>query len=291
MVVRAKIWREVQKHILEKEWDKVISLFEELIGSGEESGDVFNRLGDMYMKKKDRVTAKDKYLKAIDLYLKDGLYENGIAVCFKMLRYGIERPDLYFRLAQLNAKLNLGFETIKWFNMYLKDDSALEYLKRFIDEYEEMLTLLADNEILYEMVKNLYIKVNIQLEAMDTLFGIKKERTTEEEKEFLLSAIASMKGYIDDRYKRDREEEINIFRNLKCYTQAIGVLQQQLRESSDDIETMKLLVLCFLDTNKPHIASRILKYIIENQTLSHETTKEIEAYLDTVRKKMRYVTT
>lgn len=291
MVVRAKIWREVQKHILEKEWDKVISLFEELIGSGEESGDVFNRLGDMYMKKKDRVTAKDKYLKAIDLYLKDGLYENGIAVCFKMLRYGIERPDLYFRLAQLNAKLNLGFETIKWFNMYLKDDSALEYLKRFIDEYEEMLTLLADNEILYEMVKNLYIKVNIQLEAMDTLFGIKKERTTEEEKEFLLSAIASMKGYIDDRYKRDREEEINIFRNLKCYTQAIGVLQQLLRESSDDIETMKLLVLCFLDTNKPHIASRILKYIIENQTLSHETTKEIEAYLDTVRKKMRYVTT
>lgn len=291
MVVRAKIWREVQKHILEKEWDKVISLFEELIGSGEESGDVFNRLGDVYMKKKDRVTAKDKYLKAIDLYLKDGLYENGIAVCFKMLRYGIERPDLYFRLAQLNAKLNLGFETIKWFNMYLKDDSALEYLKRFIDEYEEMLTLLADNEILYEMVKNLYIKVNIQLEAMDTLFGIKKERTTEEEKEFLLSAIASMKGYIDDRYKRDREEEINIFRNLKCYTQAIGVLQQQLRESSDDIETMKLLVLCFLDTNKPHIASRILKYIIENQTLSHETTKEIEAYLDTVRKKMRYVTT
>ncbi|MCD5383200.1 hypothetical protein LR066_00350 [candidate division WOR-3 bacterium] len=291
MVVRAKIWREVQRHILEKEWDKVISLFEELIGSGEESGDVFNRLGDMYMKKKDRVTAKDKYLKAIDLYLKDGLYENGIAVCFKMLRYGIERPDLYFRLAQLNAKLNLGFETIKWFNMYLKDDSALEYLKRFIDEYEEMLTLLADNEILYEMVKNLYIKVNIQLEAMDTLFGIKKERTTEEEKEFLLSAIASMKGYIDEGYKRDREEEVNIFRNLKFYKQAIGVLQQQLRESSDDIETMKLLALCFLDTNKPHIASRILKYIIENQTLSHETTKEIEAYLDTVRKKMRYVTT
>jgi len=291
MVVRAKIWREVQRHILEKEWDKVISLFEELIGSGEESGDVFNRLGDMYMKKKDRVTAKDKYLKAIDLYLKDGLYENGIAVCFKMLRYGIERPDLYFRLAQLNAKLNLGFETIKWFNMYLKDDSALEYLKGFIDEYEEMLTLLADNEILYEMVKNLYIKVNIQLEAMDTLFGIKKERTTEEEKEFLLSAIASMKGYIDEGYKRDREEEVNIFRNLKFYKQAIGVLQQQLRESSDDIETMKLLVLCFLDTNKPHIASRILKYIIENQTLSHETTKEIESYLDTVRKKMRYVTT
>ena len=291
MVVRAKIWREVQRHILEKEWDKVISLFEELIGSGEESGDVFNRLGDMYMKKKDRVTAKDKYLKAIDLYLKDGLYENGIAVCFKMLRYGIERPDLYFRLAQLNAKLNLGFETIKWFNMYLKDDSALEYLKRFIDEYEEMLTLLADNEILYEMVKNLYIKVNIQLEAMDTLFGIKKERTTEEEKEFLLSAIASMKGYIDEGYKRDREEEVNIFRNLKFYKQAIGVLQQQLRESSDDIETMKLLALCFLDTNKPHIASRILKYIIENQTLSHETTKEIESYLDTVRKKMRYVTT
>ncbi len=291
MVVRAKIWREVQRHILEKEWDKVISLFEELIGSGEESGDVFNRLGDMYMKKKDRVTAKDKYLKAIDLYLKDGLYENGIAVCFKMLRYGIERPDLYFRLAQLNAKLNLGFETIKWFNMYLKDDSALEYLKGFIDEYEEMLTLLADNEILYEMVKNLYIKVNIQLEAMDTLFGIKKERTTEEEKEFLLSAIASMKGYIDEGYKRDREEEVNIFRNLKFYKQAIGVLQQQLRESSDDIETMKLLALCFLDTNKPHIASRILKYIIENQTLSHETTKEIESYLDTVRKKMRYVTT
>lgn len=291
MVVRAQIEREIQKHILKREWNKAISLFEELIGSGEESGDVFNRLGDMYMKKEDRATATEKYLKAIDLYIKDELYENGTAVCSKMLRYGIERPDLYFRMAQLNAKLNLGFEAIRWFNMHLKDDSTLEYLKRFINEYEEMLTLLADHELLYERVKNIYIKVGIQLEAMDNLFGIKKEGITEEEKEFLLSAIASMKGCIDEGYKRDREEEVKIFRNLKFYKQAIGVLQQQLRESSDDIETMKLLGLCFLDNNKPRLASRIFKYIIENQRLSHETTEEIKAYLDTVREKMRYVTT
>jgi tetratricopeptide (TPR) repeat protein len=291
MVVRAKIEREVQKHIIKKEWGKAISLYEDLIDKGGESGDVYNRLGDMYMKKRDRAAAIEKYLKAIDLYIKDELYENGTAVCSKMLRYGIERPDLYFRMAQLNTKLNLGFEAIRWFNMYLKNDSALECLEKFMNEYQEMLMLLANHELLYEQVKNVYIKVGIELEAMDDLFGMKKEGVTEEEEGVLLSTITSIKEYIEKGYKRDKKGEIEIYKSLKLHKQAIGILQQQLKEAPDDIEAMKLLGLCFLENHKPRLASRIFKYIIQNWRLSRETIDEIRTYLDTAREKMRYVTT
>lgn len=290
MVDRKKIEREVQKHTLKKEWDEAISLYQDLINRGEESGDIYNRLGDMYMKKGNKATATKKYLKAIDLYIKSELYENGTAVCSKMLRHGMERPDLYFRLAHLNVKLNLGFEAIRWFNIYLKEDSTLEYLGEFINEYEEMLTLLASHELLYERVKNIYIKVGIQLEAVDNLLEIKKEGITEEEREFLLSVVASIKECVDEGYKRDRDEEIKIYRNLKLYKQTIGVLQQQLKESPDDIKTMKLLGLCFLESHKPHLALRIFKYIIENWRIPREVTEEIKAYLDTAREKMKYVT-
>jgi len=291
MVVRAKIEREIQKHILKKEWDKAISLYQDLIDAGGESGDVYNRLGDMYMKKRDRASATEKYLKAIDLYVKDELYKNGTAVCSKMLRYGIERPDLYFRMAQLNAKLNLGFEAVRWFNMYLKNDSTLECLERFINEYKEMLTLLSNHELLHERVKNIYIKVGIKLEGMDEHFEIKKEGVSEKEKEFLLSAVTSAKAYIDEEHKGNRDKEIKIYRDMKLYKQAIGVLQQQLRESPDNMETMKLLGLCFLEDHKPRLASKIFKHIIENRGLSHETGEEIRGYLDTAREKMKYVTT
>ncbi|MCK4256350.1 hypothetical protein KAX35_05650, partial [candidate division WOR-3 bacterium] len=172
---------DIQRCVLKKEWNKAIGLYKDIIGEGGESGDIYNRLGDMYMKKGEKTVALENYLISIELYIKEELYDSGTAICSKMLRYGLERPDLYFRLAQLNTKLNLGFEAIRWFNTYLSKDSKLIYLKKYINEYQEMITLLAGHDLLLEKVKNIYIKANLKIEALDKLFRINVEGLTEED--------------------------------------------------------------------------------------------------------------
>ncbi len=290
-MIRAKLDSAIQKYVLKKEWDKAIELYREILDQGGETGDVYNRLGDMYMKKGDKKSAVDNYLRAIDLYIKDELYENGTAICSKMLRYGIDRSDLYFRLAQLNAKLNLGFEAIKWFNMYLKKDSEISCIEKYINEYEEMLTLLSGHDLLLDKVKNIYLKVDVRVEALDKLFRIKKGGLTEEDVEFLSTTIQSIKDYMEKGYKRDVKEEIEVYRNLKLNKQAIGVVQKELRDTPDDLEKMKLLGLCFLEDHKPRLALRIFRYMIEKKRLSEEMKEEIKGYVALARARMKYVTT
>ena len=276
--------------MLKKEWDKAIGLYKDIIGEGGESGDIYNRLGDMYMKKGEKTVALENYLISIELYIKEELYDSGTAICSKMLRYGLERPDLYFRLAQLNTKLNLGFEAIRWFNTYLSKDSKLIYLKKYINEYQEMITLLAGHDLLLEKVKNIYIKANLKIEALDKLFRINVEGLTEEDTEFILSAIRSIKGYIEEGDTRNRDEEIEVYRNLKLHKQAIAVLQKPLRDSPNDIEKLKLLGLCFLENHKPRLAIRIFNNLIEKKTMSSDIVEEIKMYISLAQTIKKYVT-
>ncbi len=281
---------DIQKYVLKKEWDKAIGLYKDIIGEGGESGDIYNRLGDMYMKKGEKTVALENYLISIELYIKEELYDSGTAICSKMLRYGLERPDLYFRLAQLNTKLNLAFEAIRWFNTYLSKDSKLIYLKKYINEYQEMITLLAGHDLLLEKVKNIYIKANLKIEALDKLFRINVEGLTEEDTEFMLSTIRSIKGYIEEGDTRNRDEEIEVYRNLKLHKQAIAVLQKPLRDSPNDIEKLKLLGLCFLENHKPRLAIRIFNNLIEKKTMSKDIVEEIKMYISLAQTIKKYVT-
>jgi len=281
---------DIQKYVLKKEWDKAIELYKDIIGEGGESGDIYNRLGDMYMKKGEKTIALENYLISIELYIKEELYDSGTAICSKMLRYGLERPDLYFRLAQLNTKLNLGFEAIRWFNTYLIKDSKLIYLKKYVDEYQEIITLLAGHDLLLEKVKNIYIKANLKIEALDKLFRINIEGLTEEDTEFIFSAIMSIKEYIEEGDTRNRDEEIEVYRNLKLHKQAIAVLQKPLRDSPNDIEKLKLLGLCFLENHKPRLAIRIFDNLIKKKTMSSDIVEEIKMYISLAQTIKKYVT-
>ncbi len=281
---------DIQKYVLKKEWDKAIELYKDIIGEGGESGDIYNRLGDMYMKKGEKTVALENYLISIELYIKEELYDSGTAICSKMLRYGLERPDLYFRLAQLNTKLNLGFEAIRWFNTYLSKDSKLIYLKKYVDEYQEMITLLAGHDLLLEKVKNIYIKANFKIEALDKLFRINVEGLTEEDTEFIFSTIMSIEEYIEEGDTRNRDEEIEVYRNLKLHKQAIAVLQKPLRDSPNDIEKLKLLGLCFLENHKPRLAIRIFDNLIKKKTMSSDIVEEIKMYISLAQTIKKYVT-
>ena len=87
-----KLKIKARKHEARDEWRKAIDLYLKAI-EGFESGDeavgdlsLYNRVGDLYMKINSTASAVQSYERAVDLYSNQGLINQAIALCGKILR-------------------------------------------------------------------------------------------------------------------------------------------------------------------------------------------------------------
>ncbi len=112
--------RRALRYIATGEYDKAISEYQKLLSEVGDDPDIYNAIGDLYIKKNDPEKAVEAYQKAIELYEKDGLVENAIAVARKALRYDESNKYLYLTLSELYGSVG-------------RHDEALGYLSAFID--------------------------------------------------------------------------------------------------------------------------------------------------------------
>src|SRR6266581_7147931 len=101
---------------------------------------IYNRVGDLYVKLKNPGDAADYYDKAVDKYAEQGLHNNAIAMCNKVLRNAPGRPTVYLKLAKLYAAKGFMAEAKQNFVEYAermqksgKIQQAFSALKEFTD--------------------------------------------------------------------------------------------------------------------------------------------------------------
>src|SRR6266704_5654155 len=101
---------------------------------------IYNRVGDLYVKQKNPGDAADYYDKAVDKYAEQGLHNNAIAMCNKVLRNAPGRPTVYLKLAKLYAAKGFMAEAKQNFVEYAermqksgKIQQAFNALKEFTD--------------------------------------------------------------------------------------------------------------------------------------------------------------
>ena len=136
------------KHEKREDWRKAIDLYLRVIESFE-SGvsiaqdlSVYNRVGDLYMKVKNTTSAVQSYERAVDLYADQGMTNQAIALCGKVLRVNPGRVQTYLKLARLHAEKNVVVDARKNLLEYLERmnalgnrDDALEEVKAFADRF------------------------------------------------------------------------------------------------------------------------------------------------------------
>ncbi len=136
------------KHEKREDWRKAIDLYLRVIESFE-SGvsvaqdlSVYNRVGDLYMKVKNTTSAVQSYERAVDLYADQGMTNQAIALCGKILRVNPGRVQTYLKLARLHAEKNVVVDARKNLLEYLERmnalgnrDDALEEVKAFADRF------------------------------------------------------------------------------------------------------------------------------------------------------------
>jgi tetratricopeptide (TPR) repeat protein len=149
-----------------------VALYRELLESKGADPNIYNLIGDVFTKVDNLEDAVPEYLSAIDLYEVEGLFENGIAVCKKILRLSPEMGDVYFRLASFYAEIGLLSEAKESLTNYVERSEDRTIVEESPQKYKKLMILLSSDERLKPVVEAAYAKIGWQEKELDALFGI-----------------------------------------------------------------------------------------------------------------------
>lgn len=179
---RIQIEREARNCIAKGEWEKAISLYRELLEKRANDPNIYNLIGDVYAKMGNVSDALPEYMKTIELYADEGLYENGIAVCKKILRISPESYEVYFSLAKFYAEIGLLNEALDSLMKYAEGAKNKKEIEKKPQDYQKIITIIASDSRLKPKVKEIYLNLNKRTKELDVILGIpiETEEKTEE---------------------------------------------------------------------------------------------------------------
>ncbi len=120
MVKANTVRKKALEYVRKREWAKAINEYNRLVELDKHNPNLFNELGDLYLKTGNKHDALKSFEAAVEAYSRVSLYNNAIAVCKKILRLSPNQTDILFRLGQLRKSQGLAKEAISYFTSYLE---------------------------------------------------------------------------------------------------------------------------------------------------------------------------
>ncbi len=170
----SQVRHRAQEFLKKGNLDKAIEEYKKLIQIESRNPNLYNELGDLFLKAQDRMQAVSCFEKASVNYEKVALYNNAVAVCKKILRVVPNRLETIFKLGELKAKQKFLGEAAGYFSQYLQ--SALDDPSGCANGVQEKLELML--EYMYEYddivstVAKLYGQLGFKVKATELLAGL-----------------------------------------------------------------------------------------------------------------------
>src|SRR5579859_5506955 len=134
--------------------DAWIEVLKEQDSSGEPNPDlaIYNKVGDLWLKLKDPGQAADYYDRAVDKYAEQGLHNNAIAMCNKVLRNAPGRQNTYLKLAKLYAAKGFMTEAKQNFVEYAERMQRAGNIQHAFAALKEFADISPESDHLREML-------------------------------------------------------------------------------------------------------------------------------------------
>jgi len=211
-------------------YDDALKLYEEIVEVSHDP-DIYNTIGDIYIRKQDIQKAIEYYTKAFRRYKEGEYYENAIALAKKILRYDKSRKDLKLELADLyleTGDLDLALENL---SQLVDEGLPPSFLDRAFELMNRMAEKIQEDEEHLARFERLFIKLQEMAEA----FG---ELTLEsgDFHEFYEDDVSKMAEFLDTESVKKAPEEI-----LSGLEEEKAAPPQPLEEvpSVEDVEKIK----------------------------------------------------
>jgi len=213
-------------------YDDALRLYEEIVEVSHDP-DIYNTIGDIYIRKQDIQKAIDYYTKAFRRYKEGEYYENAIALAKKILRYDKSRKDLKLELADLyleTGDLDLALENL---SQLVDEGLPPSFLDRAFELMNRMAERIQEDEEHLARFERLFIKLQEMAEA----FG---ELTLEsgEFHEFYEDDVSKMAEFLDtESVKKAPEEMLSELEEAPIQepVEEISSVEKQMEEKESEI--------------------------------------------------------
>ncbi len=167
-----------------KQFDRALEVYVQILDEGgkdldDEDVPLFNRVGDMLMRKGSVTEALGYYERAVDMYAERGYLNNAIALCSKILRQSPGRAAVYYKLARISAKKGFKSDARKNFLEYADRMQKLGMADEAFRALKEFASLYPDQDDVRLILAELLSKENRKGEALEQLQSLYEKLQSE----------------------------------------------------------------------------------------------------------------
>lgn len=157
---KSAIIKKAQKYTAQGDIDKAIAEWQKLSLSGKDSG-IYNLIGDLYLKKRDKENAIEAFKEAADFFRKDGFSLKAIAIYKKILNIDPSDTLSLIALGELNAEKGLIGNANEYFLAAVEIFTREGSTEKVLDIYKRMLSLSPSDIPLKIKVAELYNRMGM----------------------------------------------------------------------------------------------------------------------------------
>lgn len=186
------IIKEAQKYLSRGQIDKAIEEWEKIIKEYPD-GNVYNTIGDLYLRKGDKKAAIDYYHRSASFFRAEGFSLKALALYKKIINLNISDATALIALGELSEEKGLVTDATKY---YLAAADALHKENKkneMVDVYKRIIALSPTNIPLREKVAGLFLKEGLLQDASKEYLYIarhlEEKGTLDQARDYLNRAI------------------------------------------------------------------------------------------------------
>jgi tetratricopeptide (TPR) repeat protein len=166
---KSTVIQNAQKYTAKGQIEKAIEEWQKLIAETPNDGNIYNTIGDLYLKNNSSKEAIEAYLRAADAYNKAGFALKTIAVYKKIIKINPQHMEAYVKLADLHAERGLTGNAIEDYMKVAKHYVKEGKVRESLEIYRKIANLDPTNVNIQLKLAELCLKEGLKTEALDGL--------------------------------------------------------------------------------------------------------------------------
>ena len=179
---KTAISKAAQKYIAKGQIYKAIEEWEKLLTQGKD-GNVYNTIGDLYLKKGSTSQAINSFTEAANIFREEGFYLKAMGIYRKILNISPSETEALIALSELNVEKGLIGNANETFlsaaEKCIKEGSA----GKAIEHYKKILKINPSNTALKVKMAELYLRNALKGEALNEYLSIASDYLEKEDHE------------------------------------------------------------------------------------------------------------
>lgn len=198
-----KLKRRAVEFEQKRQFDRALELYVQLLDeAGRDLPDdevpLFNRVGDLLVRKGETAQALAYYERAVDAYAERGFLNNAIALCNKILRQSPGRAAIYYKLGKISARKGFRSDARKNFLEYADRMQKAGNLDEAFRALKEFAALYPEQDDVRLILADLLSRENRKGEALEQLQALYQKLENEGRRAEARATVERMKAIDPD---------------------------------------------------------------------------------------------